>query len=152
MRIGLMDGNYRLERIGVEGDARAAAPDGRRWMVERSAPEGAWIPGVTVTVPIVFHEELSPRPRATGTDAAAIDLGFPCHLACVGCARRPPNPAAYHAARRRLTSRAATCATGVLRAVFFGGDAFALPRSFTALLDEIGEACARRGTRFEGTV
>lgn len=103
---------------------------------------------------IVFAQQLGsvvPSTRA-GDAAVLLDLGFPCHLKCPACPRGAPTPRLYHEARRRLLAEAASPRARRVRAVFFGGDVFALPRSFGALLLETAAACARQGLRFEGLV
>lgn len=91
---------------------------------------------------------------ASGVVAAACvtDLGFPCHLACAACPRPAASARAYHQARRQLLAAAAAPGLEILRVGFFGGDPFALPRSFEALLVEVRAACERRHAELEGAV
>ena len=97
----------------------------------------------------VHFEEKDNRSRAVdrpGVATYVVDLGFPCCLACTVCERQPVSPHAYHLARRQLLVAAAAPSVHTLRVAFFGGDPFALPRSFGALIEEVRDACTKRGT------
>ncbi len=104
---------------------------------------------------IVFQSQLrrATRPWRTGTSTIFTDLGFPCHLRCTRCVRTaPPAPRLYHAARRRLLQLASEARSDVIRCVFFGGDAFALPKTFETLLADANEMSARNGVSFDAFV
>lgn len=83
-------------------------------------------------------------PRSV-VESRLVDLGFPCHLACSGCDRAPERTRAYHHARRAILASLRARRADVLRLVFFGGDPFALPQSFTELLGEAGEEAEAQG-------
>jgi hypothetical protein len=97
-------------------------------------------------VRVLFHAEqpIPPSGPVPGRTIRLVDLGFPCALACLRCDHAPFAPS-YHRARRRLLEAAASPEVRELRAGFYGGDPFALPRSFEALLEEVHDECTRRG-------
>lgn len=88
-------------------------------------------------------------PRAA-VESRLVDLGFPCHLVCRGCDRTPERTLAYHHARRTILASLRARRADALRLVFFGGDAFALPQSFTELLGEVAEEAKAQGMALEG--
>lgn len=98
---------------------------------------------------VLFHAEqpIPPSGPVPGRATRLVDLGFPCALACPRCDHTPSAPS-YHRARRRLLEAAGSPEVRELRAGFYGGDPFALPRSFEALLEEVHDECARRGKSF----
>jgi sulfatase maturation enzyme AslB (radical SAM superfamily) len=100
-------------------------------------------------VRVLFHAEqpVPPSGPVPGRATRLVDLGFPCALACPRCDHVPFAPS-YHRARRRLLEAAGSPGVRELRAGFYGGDPFALPRSFEALLEEVQAECTRRGRRF----
>lgn len=112
--------------------------------------ESIRVEGTPMTAHVVFHDDLGVAMPAQerGTATCLVDLGFPCHLACVACDREEPSPALYHMARRQLCGIARADAVESLRTVFFGGDVFFLPRAFEALLEEVGEICREGGRSF----
>lgn len=98
---------------------------------------------------VLFHAEqpIPPSGPVLGRATRLVDLGFPCALACPRC-EHAPFARSYHRARRRLLEAAGTPEVRELRAGFYGGDPFALPRSFEALLEEVHDECTRRGKSF----
>ena len=99
---------------------------------------------------VLFHAEqpIPPAGPVPGRATRLVDLGFPCALACPRCEHAPFAPS-YHRARRRLLEAAGSPDVRELRAGFYGGDPFALPRSFEALLAEVHGECTRRGKSFQ---
>jgi hypothetical protein len=102
-------------------------------------------------VNVVFRAELDRGPARPAPETATclVDLGLPCHLACLDCCREP---AAMGSARRRLLGAALAASPRRLRAVFYGGDVFTMPHAFAALLADLGAACGVHGRELQALV
>src|SRR5512138_1426200 len=97
------------------------------------------------------------KERAAGTRVlrALVDLGFPCNLACAGCARRrspPPDPVALEDLAANLARAVADAGPERAAVVFYGGEPLLDVDGLSRASAAIRVACRRLGATYDASV
>lgn len=97
------------------------------------------------------------RERAAGTRVlrALVDLGFPCNLACAGCARRrspPPDAVALEDLAANLARGIVESAPAQTAVVFYGGEPLLDVDGVARASAALRTACRRIGAEYDASV